>query len=115
MDKEYRKALSEVACIIEQSDGNYRSKIPESFLQFVLSNADPDYHPQFDIETPLKDLPLRKETKGVLSLIYRSYICTPEERIEFDRILQENEIKRKQELYDQLLQEEEKKKQNSGT
>ena len=98
MTKEYCMAVSEVVCIIEQSDDSYRKKIPNKFMKFLLNNVDPDYKPEFNINTPLKDLPLRKETKGILALIYRSYICTPEERKEFDRILKENEIKNQQSL-----------------
>lgn len=98
MTKEYSMAMSEVACIIEQSNDNYRSKIPNKFLQFVLQHSDKTYQPQFDVNTPLKDLPLKKETKGILALIYRSYICNPDERKEYDKLLKENEEKHQKAL-----------------
>lgn len=103
MNAEYSLAMSEVLCIINQSEETYQNKIPKSFRQFIEENADLTYNPNFDIKVPLKDLNLRKETKGLLALIYRSYICNEEERQEYDDLLKKNsEIMQKQlsEKYD---------------
>ena len=93
MSAEYSLAMSEVLCIINQSDDTYKNKIPHSFISFLKENADPTYNPNFDVTIPLKKLDLRKETKGLLALIHRSYICDEEERVEYDKILKENEEK----------------------
>ena len=98
MNAEYSLAMSEVLCIINQSDDSYKSKIPQSFINFIKENADITYNPNFDVSIPLEKLKLRKETKGLLSLIYRSYICNDEERIEFDKILKLNEEKMQKQL-----------------
>ena len=90
MNAEYSMAMSEVLCIINQSDDSYKSKIPQSFKKFVEENADSTYVPKFDINIPIKNLNLRKETKGILALIYRSYICSDDERTDYDKLLKNN-------------------------
>lgn len=100
MNTEYSLAMSEVLCIINQSDYDYKVKIPQSFMNFIKENADSTYNPQFNINVPIKDLKLRKETKGILALIYRSYICNEEEKKEYDSILKQNEDKFQQQLKD---------------
>lgn len=90
MNVEYSLAMSEVLCIINQSDDSYKNKIPLSFKRFIEENADTTYNPNFDVKVPLKSLNLRKETKGILALIYRSYICNEDERREYDKLLNKN-------------------------
>lgn len=90
MNAEYSLAMSEVLYIINKSEKIYQDKIPKSFIKFIEENADLTYKPSFNIEVPLKDLNLRKETKGLLGLIYRSYMCNEEEREEYDKLLKKN-------------------------
>jgi len=97
MNVEYSLAMSEALCIINQSD-DYKNKIPNSFLNFMKENAEPNYNPDFNINIPIKELNLRKETKGILALIYRTYICTDEQKIEYDSLLKQNEQKMQEEL-----------------
>ncbi len=98
MNTEYNLAMSEVLCIINQSDDDYKSKIPQKFISFIKENSNPTYNPNFDINIPIKNLKLRKETKGILALIYRVYICNEEERTEYDSFLKKNDEKVQEEL-----------------
>lgn len=100
MNAEYSMAMSEVLCIINQSDDSYKSRIPQSFKKFIEENADATYLPKFDINMPIKNLNLRKETKGILALIYRSYICSEDERAEYDKLLKNNSNTIQKELTD---------------
>lgn len=98
MNAEYSLAMSEVLCIINQSDDNYKNKIPQSFISFLKENADSTYNPDFNVNIPIQELDLRKETKGLLALIYRSYICNEEEKVEYDKILKQNDEKMQKQL-----------------
>lgn len=98
MNAEYSLAMSEVLCIINQSDDKYKNKIPQSFISFLKENADFTYNPDFNVNIPIKELDLRKETKGLLALIYRSYICNEEEKAEYDKILKQNDEKMQKQL-----------------
>ena len=49
----------------------------------------------------IKDLKLRKETKGLLSLIYLSYLSNEEEKVEFNNILKDNNVRFQQKLMEE--------------
>lgn len=96
----YREALVEVLEILKYASPKDRNKIPKNLLLFFQRNASPTYKFTFDTTKELKDLNLKPETKGLLSMIYRNYWCTPEERLEYDKLLNNN-----QKIYDKLLRE----------
>lgn len=97
---DYREALVEVLEIIKYASPKDRNKIPKNLLLFFQRNASPTYKFTFDTTKELKDLNLKPETKGLLSMIYRNYWCTPEERLEYDKLLNNN-----QKIYDKILRE----------
>lgn len=93
LSEEYCKACVELLAILKQASREEMEKIPKKLLDFFERNADPYY-----VFTPgkgeeIKDMKLRKETKGLLAMIYRNYWCAAEQRREYDRLLLENERK----------------------
>ena len=93
MTEEYSLAISETLSLINSAREEDKNKIPKSFMNFLIENANPNYNPIFDPNIEIKDLNLRKETKGLLSLIYLSYLSNEQEKIEFNNILKENQEK----------------------
>ena len=94
----YPKAFSEVNAILKFFPENYIKKIPLSFREYLKQNMDNNYTLNISNLDELPYNQLSYETKVILSLIYRSYICTPEER----EILEKKdleEIKEFQEKY----------------
>lgn len=92
LTKDYQEALTEVLVIVD-IDPNFKSKIPQKLLQFFKDNASQDYQINFDTNLKLKDMPLKKETKGLISMLYRNYLCnSDEQKQEFDKKLRENSI-----------------------
>ena len=73
MTENYKTALSETWCIIEQYSDEDKKRIPEKIKKYIRENKNQDYNPNFDVNVHLKDLELRPETKGLLALIYQSY------------------------------------------
>ncbi len=67
-----------------------KSKIPQSFFEFVNKNKSETYCPNFDMDFPLKEQKLMRETKVILSLIYRSYLCDEDtkRKLEIDDIIE---------------------------
>lgn len=98
MTENYRTALSETWCIIEQYSDEDKKRIPEKIKRYIRDNRNQDYNPNFDVNVHLKDLELRPETKGLLALIYQSYFCNEQEKIEFELLLKENARKKQEEL-----------------
>ena len=94
----YQMALVEVYEILKLSKKDEINKIPHSFLEFIKKNKSKEYKFKFNKEKNLNDQNLMKETKIILSLLYRSYICNIETRKELEkedkqklkRIIEEN-------------------------
>ena len=52
-----------------------KSKIPSQFVNFIDGNRDIHYKPNIDFAKSINQQNLLKETRIILSLIYRDYIC----------------------------------------
>ena len=104
IDEVYRNSFKEVYEILENTENELLEKFPTKFMNFIKENMNGNYktniQPDVDIDKQL----LLKETEAVLSLIYRSYWATDEEKQEFA-------IKDQQEF---IKKEEKKKEQYQG-
>jgi hypothetical protein len=102
MSDVYERACSEVLAIIPYLDEECSKKIPTKFIKKIEEISDKEYIPNIDKNKNLKEQELLEETRAILALIYRDYLCTKEEREKL--ILQEKEEririeKEKQEKY----------------
>ena len=80
------KAFSEVDTILEYSSEEIRNKVPDKFRQLIKNNKDNNYKLILDEHKKLKDQKLLIETREILSLIYRDYLCSEDERKELIKI-----------------------------
>lgn len=94
----YSEACAEVLILLKKATPEEKSKIPQKFLNFLTENASKTYKVSFDVNKPIKELNLKKETKGILSVIYYSFLCNNEEKEEYAKLLRENQIKYDEEL-----------------
>lgn len=74
------QALSEVYSIINHLDNNLYKKIPDNFIKVIENNRDLKYDVNIDYTKNINEQNLLQETRVILSLIYRDYLCTKEER-----------------------------------
>ena len=81
MTMEYRQSLTELNTIIHYMDIEYLKKLPQKFIEFINSNMDKDYTPNIDKNTPINEQNLKKDTKVLLSLLYRRYRCDRDKKI----------------------------------
>ncbi len=81
MTMEYRQSLTELNTIIHYMDIEYLKKLPQKFIEFINSNMDKDYIPNIDKNTPIYEQNLKKDTKVLLSLLYRNYWCDKDKKI----------------------------------
>lgn len=88
---EYRIAATEVIYILDYFSEEFKANIPTNFLKFLNEQAIPEYNPNFDFSHGLDRLELRNKTKTLLAMIYRNYICSEKEKIEYEKILKQNE------------------------
>ncbi len=76
------QAFSEVYDIINHLDTKLYNKIPMSFIEMIKANKDNTYQPKINYNLSINKQNLLKDTRTILSLIYRDYICSDEKREE---------------------------------
>lgn len=100
IDEIYKNSFKEVYDILENTEEDLLSKIPNSFMNFIKNNMNVNYKTNINLNETIDKQHLLKETEAILSLIYRSYWATDEEK---------NEFAKKDNL--ELIKEEEQKKE----
>ncbi len=83
VDSIYQNAFKEVWDVLQNTDEELIKKIPNKFMDFLQNNMNKDYETNIKLDIPIDKQPILKETEAVLSLIYRSYWATEEEKAEF--------------------------------
>ena len=83
LDEVYRNSFKEVYYILQNSETQLLERVPVKFMNFLKSNMNPDFKTNISLEIPLNKQPLLKETEDILSLVYRSYFATNEEKEAF--------------------------------
>ncbi len=111
MREEYRKALSEVNQILLNTDEEVVAKIPKRFQEFVKNNMDEEHKLEIKEGQSLIEQNIMSETKQILALIYRDYICSKEKREEL--INQEIEKRKKEEESYKINFQQNRKKEES--
>ena len=90
------EAFTEVNEIFKLMPQELLEKIPTKFRQVIQEEMDKKYIT--DIKEPIEECELKDETIIILGLIYRDFLCTPEER----KILQEQDTKQLQDMQKKL-------------
>ncbi len=77
-----KQAFREVYDIIRHMEDELSEKIPKSFKEILKENMDLAYPVKIDYGKSINEQELLHETRIILSLIYRDYLCSPEKRKE---------------------------------
>ena len=101
---EFSESISETLDILNHLDKVYIDKIPEEFKHFLDKNKSSSYIPKLDHSKKIYDMNLKESTKDILTTIYIKYWATSEEKVNYNKLLTENE---------KLYQEELRKKYNT--
>lgn len=80
MNKQYMETFAEVDVILRLMPKELLDKIPLSFRNLISNKKSVDYIVNIKKDIPIEKQELKKETKAILSLIYRSYLVSPEEK-----------------------------------
>ena len=80
MTLEYKQSLKEVNTILNLMGKEYINKLPNKLLKFIRENMDKTYISEINVNTPINEQILKKDTKILLSLIYRNYWCSEEKK-----------------------------------
>ena len=89
MINEYSEAVSETLEVLRYLEDELLNKIPLEVIKKLKEKKSDSYVNKFENEVdPNK---LSDKAKDVLAVLYREYIANEEEKIEFDKMLDENE------------------------
>lgn len=120
MEESINQAFCEVYDILLHTKADLYAKIPKSFIKMIKENRDLKYKFTIDYSKNINEQKLQHETRVILGLIYRDYLCDPEEREkllteerkELQKIEEEKSIKYNP---DDLFKNKIKPKQNNDT
>lgn len=90
------QSCSEVYDIIYKM--NLNDKIPNSFIELININRDPQYKVNIDYSKNINEQNLQKGTRILLALIYRDFLCSSEKKEELRAKDKEELIKIEKEL-----------------
>lgn len=93
MKKQYKEALAEVDIILENTEEELVNKIPHNFKKFIKENKEKNHTIKLQNNKTLMEQNIKQETKQILALLYRDYICSKEEKKELIRCEQEEREK----------------------
>ena len=94
-DREFSITATEVLFLLQYFRIQDVEKIPNEFINYLENASDKNYVVTFDRTKLLTELDLNKNTKALLGLIYKNYWCNDTEREEYNKLLLENENKKK--------------------
>ena len=94
------RMCTDISIIISMMPSQMQDKISQKLKDFIENNKAENYSSNINPTVPLKEQILKKETKAMLGIIYRDYLCSEEQR----RKLLENE-KTEIEEYERELRE----------
>lgn len=94
----YREACSEVCFILDNLESGSRGKIPEKIVDLLEKNKIKHYPVNIDLSVPLNKQVLKAETKAILALLYRKFLCSESERTILEKNFQQKLKEEKMEM-----------------
>lgn len=78
----YREAFTEVNEILKCFSKDLLNKVPKEFIDNIRENMSTSYIVVYDNTKGINEQNLKQETRAILSVIYRDYICNENDRNE---------------------------------
>ena len=79
MENNLRKAYSEIYEILNLMEKEYIDKVPNKLKELFLNEKDDNFKPNINIEIPLENQSLQKDTLTILAILYLNYWCESEQ------------------------------------
>ena len=74
------EVCSEVYDIIQHMEEDLLNKISSGFINLIKQNRDENFIVNIDYSRKINDQELQRGTRVILSLIYRDYLCSKEQK-----------------------------------
>ena len=82
VSEETQIAFAEVYDILKHSKMDIKAKMSKKFVNIIKQNMDKSYQSKIDYNKNINDQNIQYETKVILGLIYRDYLCRNKTRQE---------------------------------
>ena len=89
--EDYANVAAEMNILFRYIDDELVEKIPQKIIEFFQDIASPTFRSKIDPRFPLDEQYLLPSTECMLTLLYRQYWCSDEEREELDKLILEQE------------------------
>lgn len=86
-------SFCEIYDILQHLDIALYNKIPSSVIKFIDDNRNKDYKVNIDYSKNINEQQLKRDTRIMLSIIYKDYLCSNEER---EKLIKSDKIKLQQ-------------------
>lgn len=94
-----KEIYSEVYSILNLLGEEYIKKLPISLFNMIKEERNEEYNPEYDFETNLEEMNIKKESLSIIALFYLNYWCDSEEdKEELKELFKVNEEKYQIEL-----------------
>lgn len=93
MKNDYSEAISETLEILQYLEDDLLNKIPLEVIKKLKEQSSKTYIQKFKDVGEVDTSKLSDKAKDVFAVLYRDYIANEEEKIEFDKMLYENDLK----------------------
>ena len=113
--EDYADLAAEMNILFRYIDDELVEKVPTKIIEFFQDIASPTYKSKIDPRVPLDEQILLPATECMLTLLYRQYWCSDEERAEIDRLIIEQaelQEQKDQSTFDNLFQNAENPSEN---
>ena len=104
--KELSNAAVEINSLLDNVSEEVLNKIPKKFIEYLKDIESYDYYFEYDISKTIEEQNFSDEALKLIGLIYKDYLCTENEREDYNNILNEYNFK---------LEEEKREKYNPDT
>ena len=92
MEELSAEVATEVIQVLYNSDSSIICKIPYRIIEVLQEKSEEsEKKVNFKENTELKDQDISEESKAILSILYRDYICSEEEKIEVNKVFENNQ------------------------
>ena len=102
MEKNFKEVAVEVNTIFDNMSISILNKIPLKIRDFFKNNASTNYYFIYDKTKSLNEQNIKDETRGIIAILYRDYICNETEKEEYNKIYSQfltNREEEKRKLY----------------
>lgn len=74
------QAMTELIQVLKHCDREVTDCIPKELYDFLEQYGDREWKGKFDFSLSLNDMDLLRDTRVLLSMVYRDFLCSDEER-----------------------------------